>query len=344
MVVCPGGGYGGLASDHEWKQVAEFYNSLGISAFVLFYRLGSQGYHHPTELNDAKRALRWVRANAGKYQIDPHRIGITGFSAGGHLASTAGTLFDDGDANASDPIDHESSRPDIMVLGYPVITMMSDYTHRGSRNNLLGPEKDSDELAAKLSSEKNVTDRTPPTFLFQTDEDTVVPSENAVNFYLALHKHHVPAEMHLYQRGPHGVGLLQGDPVLGTWRHHLADWLRNNAFLSAAPRAAVEGTVTVNGKPVSWGSIAFYPKDEHQPLASTRLMHGAFKLDAKSGPPVGTHHVQIWFSASDVPSLTTKEAPEGVMHVEKLSASDPQPLTVEIKEGMNKLSYDVKYP
>jgi acetyl esterase/lipase len=344
MVVCPGGGYGGLAADHEGKQVAQFYNSLGITAFVLTYRLGSQGYHQPIELNDAKRALRWVRANAEKFHLDPQRIGITGFSAGGHLASSAGTLFDEGDPNAADPVDRVSSRPDILVLGYPVITLMNDFTHRGSRNNLLGPDKDDDALAARLSSQNNVTDRTPPTFLFLTDEDSAVPAENGVSFYLALRKHHVPAEMHIYQRGPHGVGLMHGDPVLGTWRHHLADWLRNNSFLAATKRGAVEGKVTVNGRPVSWGSIAFYPADPHLPLANARVMHGAFKLDEKSGPPVGTQRLEIWFSAADVPSLTEKEAPEGVMHVDKLSPADTQPVTVEIKEGANPLSFEVKYP
>jgi len=260
MVVCPGGGYGGLAADHEGRQVAQFYNSLGVTTFVLYYRLGSKGYHHPIEVNDAKRALRWVRSNAQNFHIDPQRIGITGFSAGGHLASTAATLFDDGDANAADPIDRVSSRPDVCVLGYPVITMMNDFTHKGSRANLLGPDKADDELAAKLSSQNNVTDRTPPTFIFQTDEDTAVPAENAVNYYLALRKHHVPAEMHIYQRGPHGVGLMHGDPILGTWRLHLADWLRAGGFLGATKRGAVEGTVTVNGKPVSWGSVTFYPR------------------------------------------------------------------------------------
>lgn len=231
MVICPGGGYGALATDHEGKQVAQFYNSLGVTAFVLYYRLGSKGYHHPIELNDARRALRWVRSNAQKFAIDPQRIGITGFSAGGHLASTAATLFDDGDASATDPVDRVSSRPDVCVLGYPVITMTGEFMHKGSRANLLGPDKNNDELAAKLSSQNNVTGRTPPTFIFQTDEDKGVPAENAVHYYLSLRKHHVPAEMHIYQRGPHGVGLKQDDPILGTWRFHLADWLRVGGFL-----------------------------------------------------------------------------------------------------------------
>ncbi len=233
MVICPGGGYGGLAVDHEGKQIAQFYNGLGVTAFVLHYRLGSHGYHHPIELNDAKRALRWVRSNAEKYGIDPKRIGITGFSAGGHLAASAATLFDEGDKNATDPIDRVSSRPDVCVLGYPVITLIGGPEHRGSRNNLLGPEKDNDDLATKLSAQNNVTPRTPTTFIFQTDSDTAVPAENAVAYYLALRKNKVPAEMHIYQPGPHGVGLKLSDPVLSTWSQHLAAWLKLNGFLGA---------------------------------------------------------------------------------------------------------------
>ncbi|MEI6872078.1 MAG: alpha/beta hydrolase, partial [Verrucomicrobiota bacterium] len=182
VVICPGGGYGGLSVDHEGKQVAQFCNAFGVTAFVLNYRLGSHGYHHPVELNDAKRAMRWVRANSATYAVDPRRIGILGFSAGGHLASTVGTLFDEGDPQASDPVDKMSSRPDWMCLCYPVISMSEPYMHRGSRKNLLGPD-DTDENGAKMSSERNVTDRTPPTFILQTDEDKGVPAENAVAFY-----------------------------------------------------------------------------------------------------------------------------------------------------------------
>ncbi len=344
MVVCPGGGYGGLASDHEGRQIAQFYNSLGVTAFVLHYRLGTSGYHHPVELNDAKRALRLVRASAPKFALDPNRIGITGFSAGGHLASTAATLFDEGDPKASDPVDRVSSRPDICVLGYPVITMMRDFTHKGSRANLLGPERDNDDLAAKLSNHNNVTDRTPTTFIFQTDEDSAVPAENAVGFYLALRRHHVPAEMHIYQRGPHGVGLMHGDPVLGTWRLHLADWLRAAGFLGATKRGAVEGTVTVNGQPVSWGSVTFHPEDSRAPAMTARVMRGKFKLEAAGGPPVGAHHLTVCFSSADVPSLTVEEAPEGVMSVTRASPDSAEVLRCDIKDGKNQLALELKAP
>lgn len=344
MVVCPGGGYGGLAADHEGRQIAQFYNSLGVTAFVLHYRLGSRGYHHPIEVNDAKRALRWVRSRAADLGIDRNRIGITGFSAGGHLASSAATLFDDGDPGAADAVDRVSSRPDVCVLGYPVITMANDFTHRGSRANLLGPDKDNDELAAKVSSQNNVTPRTPTSFIFQTDEDSAVPAENAVSFYLALRKHRVPAEMHIYQRGPHGVGLMHGDPILGTWRQHLADWLHQNHFLGIFPRGAVEGTVTVNGRPASWGSVTFLPADPAAPRVSARLMGGKFKLDAAAGPVRGTNRLRICYSSADVPALTAKEAPEGVVFATKKSASSPEELTCTIGEGVNKLTLELRNP
>ncbi len=224
VVVCPGGGYGTLALDHEGKQIAEWLNARGIAAFVLRYRLGPR-YHHPVELGDAQRAIRTVRALTAEFRIAPDRIGIWGFSAGGHLASTAGTHFDNGNANAPDPVDRVSCRPDFMILCYPVVSFANDYVHKGSRTNLLGADPDP-KLMEYLSNEKQVTARTPPTFLFHTDADRGVPSENSVLFYLALRKAGVPAELHIYEKGNHGVGLAQKDPVLATWPDRLADWLK----------------------------------------------------------------------------------------------------------------------
>jgi acetyl esterase/lipase len=230
FVVCPGGGYGGLASDHEGTQVAKWFNGLGVSAFVLHYRLGSQGYHYPIQLMDVQRAIRHVRANAKEYGIDPKRIGVVGFSAGGHLSSMAATLFDEKpDGATNDAVDQVSARPDVAAPTYPVISMIEPYRHDGSRKNLLGPNN-TDELAAKVSTERRITPQTPPIFLFQTDEDTVVPAENAVAFYLACRKNKVPAELHVYRPGPHGVGLFLGDPVLGSWSGHLRDWLRTQGI------------------------------------------------------------------------------------------------------------------
>lgn len=224
VVVCPGGGYVHLAMDHEGRQIAEWLNKLGISAFVLKYRLGPK-YHYPVELWDLQRAIRYVRAHAREYGIRTDQIGIWGFSAGGHLASTAGTHFDKGDPNGADAIDKESSRPDFMILAYPVITMMDPYVHHGSLHALLG-EKPDPELVRSLSNETQVTPETPPTFLFATANDNVVPVENSVQFDEALNKAGVPAEMHIYLKGPHGVGLAQNDPVLRTWPDRLADWLK----------------------------------------------------------------------------------------------------------------------
>lgn len=231
FVICPGGGYGGLATDHEGKQVAEWCLDRGMTAFVLHYRLGSKGYHYPTQLLDVHRALRLVRANAAAYGVDPQRIGVWGFSAGGHLASMAATLFDERPAGATvDTIDGLSARPDLAVLGYPVIALNSETTHRGSRKNLLGPDGD-DALAERLSTDTRVTADTPPTFIFQTDEDAGVPAENAVGFYLACRRHKVPVELHVYERGRHGVGLAPTDPVLSTWPDRLHDWLVLHGFV-----------------------------------------------------------------------------------------------------------------
>jgi len=233
VVICPGGGYQNLAMDKEGYQIARWFNSLGIQAFVLQYRLGPR-YRHPVELEDAQRAMRTVRAKAAEYRVSPDRIGIMGFSAGGHLASTAGTHFDVGNPAAADPIDRVSSRPDFLVLCYPVVSM-GPFTHSGSLHNLLGDNPDP-KLVEYLSNELQVTPQTPPTFLFHTTDDGAVPVENSFMFYAALHKAGVPAEMHLYEHGPHGVGLSATDQALATWPSLLANWLRVRGLLSGAPK------------------------------------------------------------------------------------------------------------
>jgi enterochelin esterase family protein len=229
VVVCPGGGYGFLAMDHEGRQVADWLNNLGVTAFVLKYRIAPR-YHHPAPLDDAQRALRTVRARASEWHVDPRRIGIWGFSAGGHLASTAGTHFDAGRPEADDPIDRVSCRPDFLILAYPVISMAQTTTHGGSRHNLLGDHPDP-KLVESLSNETQVTPQTPPTFLFHTNTDTAVLPENSVLFYLALRKAGVPVEMHIFERGQHGVGLAPRDPVLSSWPDRLAAWLRIRGLL-----------------------------------------------------------------------------------------------------------------
>lgn len=229
VVVCPGGAYQNLASNHEGRQVANFLNSLGIAAFVLKYRLGPK-YHHPIELGDAQRALRTLRSHAADWRLDSSRIGIMGFSAGGHLAMSASTWTDPGNQQAADPVDRLSSRPDFAVLGYPVISMTESYMHRGSQRNLLGDNPDPD-LARRLSGENAVTKDTPPTFIFQTNEDTTVPAENSLYYFLALRKAGIPAEMHVFEKGAHGVGLANDIPALSPWSSLLATWLRGRGVI-----------------------------------------------------------------------------------------------------------------
>lgn len=230
MVVCPGGAYRVLASNHEGRQVASYLNSLGIAAFVLRYRLGPK-FHHPVELGDAQRAIRMLRARASEWRLDPARIGIIGFSAGGHLAMTASTWFDGGQPGASDVVERSGSRPDVAVLGYPVISLSEPWTHQGSKENLLGTSPDA-ALVRRLSGEQAVTRDTPPTFIFQTNEDKTVPAENSLYYFLALRKAGVVAEMHVFEKGPHGVGLANDDPLLAPWSTLLANWLRLRGFIS----------------------------------------------------------------------------------------------------------------
>jgi len=230
VVICPGGGYWTLAMDHEGHQVAQWLNSLGVAGFIVKYRVAKDGYHNPAPLDDAQRAMRTVRARAKEWNVDPNRIGIMGFSAGGHLASSAGTHFDAGKSDADNPIDRVSCRPDFMILVYPVIQFDSKYTHKGSQENLLGKDADS-ALVEKFSNEKQVTADTPPTFLMHTTGDTGVPAENSINFYLALRKAGVPAEMHIYEKGEHGFGLAPKDPILSSWPARCADWMRSHGWL-----------------------------------------------------------------------------------------------------------------
>jgi acetyl esterase/lipase len=231
VIVAPGGGYVNLAMNHEGRQVANWFNSLGVTAFVLKYRLGPK-YHHPIELGDAQRAIRLVRSRAQEFGILPDRIGMMGFSAGGHLTASAGTHFDAGSPSAPDPIDRVSSRPDFMILAYPVISFDPAIAHMGSMRALLGDQPDP-KLAQLMSNELQVTAQTPPTFLFHTNADTGVPAENSIRFYLALRTAKVPAELHVFQNGPHGVGLAMSDSALQAWPTLLAGWLRTRGLLAA---------------------------------------------------------------------------------------------------------------
>jgi acetyl esterase/lipase len=228
IVICPGGGYRGLAMDHEGHQIGRWLNSLGVAGVIVHYRVAP--YKHPYPSLDAKRAVRFTRAHARQWHIDPQRVGILGFSAGGHLASTVGTHFDAGNKDAEDPIDRHSCRPDFMVLIYPVISLTASYTHTGSRDNLLGSNA-APTLVRSLSNELQVRDKTPPAFLAHTTEDTVVPPENSIAFYLALHKAKVPAEIHIFEKGQHGLGLGRKDFAFSHWPELCVDWLRGRKVL-----------------------------------------------------------------------------------------------------------------
>ncbi len=233
MVIFPGGGYQALAP-HEGEAVALWLNGLGITGFVVKYRLAPK-HRHPDMLNDAARAVRTVRARAREWGVDTNRIGVMGFSAGGHLASTISTHFDAGNAASDDPIEWASSRPDLSVLAYPVISM-DVQAHSGSRGNLLG-ENPPRELVEFLSSHKQVTTETPPTFLFHTADDGAVPVANALMYADALAAAGVAFELHVYEHGRHGVGLATDDPILSTWTRRCADWLARREF-AAMPRHA----------------------------------------------------------------------------------------------------------
>ncbi len=229
VIIAPGGSYARLSMDLEGRAPANYLNALGIAAFVLRYRLGPR-YHHPIELGDAQRAIRTVRARAAEWHIAPDRVGFMGFSAGGHLASSASTHFDAGKADAADPIERVGSRPDFAILAYPVISFVEPWMHQGSKTNLLGDQPDA-ALARSLSSETRVTASTPPTFIYHTNANTVVPVENAVAYFLALRKAGVTAEMHVFRNGAHGSGLAQQDAALAEWPRLLANWLRVSGFL-----------------------------------------------------------------------------------------------------------------
>jgi acetyl esterase/lipase len=231
MVVCPGGAYAHL-SPTEGNDYALWLNQHGLTCFVLKSRLGPDGYHYPAEFQDVTRALRWVRAHADDYKLDPKRIGIIGSSAGGHLASMLLTHFDSGDTNSGDAVERQSSRPDLGILCYPVITM-GESTHGGSKTNLLG-KNPSPELVTELSSELQVKTNTPPCFIWCTFEDKTVPMENSLMFAAALRKNHVPFDLHIYEKGRHGLALADKPPFAHPhpWAADCLFWLKAHGWVN----------------------------------------------------------------------------------------------------------------
>ena len=278
IVVNPGGGFRKLASDNEGLHVARWLNSFGVAAFVTRYRL-LPDYQPDVSIRDGQRAIRYVRYHADSYGIDSNRIGVMGFSAGGHLASGAAVRFDTGDPDAVDPIDRVSNRPDFAVLVYPGIA---------------------EELL------KLVTPDVPPTFFVLSHEDLLISAGKAFRFYEAIQEHDVPAEIHLFAQGAHGTGMAPGDPSLGQWPTILARWLKTSGFLTGAECISVKGTVTIDGEPLVWGSIMLIPNDPNAPIAWTHST-GSFSIDAAHGPAPGPHRVEVHILSNDLSNLQSGE-------------------------------------
>jgi acetyl esterase/lipase len=229
VIVCPGGGYTHLAYEKEGTRIAEWLNLRGVTAFVLTYRLGPR-YHYPAQILDGQRAVRWVRSQAQQYGVDPGKIGMWGFSAGGHLVGIMGTHFDDGNPQAADPIDRVSDRPDFVISSYGGLTLEAGIAKPHAMEALLG-DNPSPELIDDMSPDKHVTARTPPYFLYATTTDQAVPVLSSVEFYTALVRAGVPAELHIFEQGPHGTALAQGYAALSAWPELLENWLRLNGWI-----------------------------------------------------------------------------------------------------------------
>jgi acetyl esterase/lipase len=229
VIVCPGGGYTHLAYEKEGTRIAEWLNTQGISAFVLTYRLAPR-YKQPAPFEDGKRAVRWVRAHAADYHVDPNRIGMWGFSAGGHLVGMVGTHFDAGNPQATDLIDRSSSRPDFVISAYGLLALDGEAARKESLSSFTDRPV-TPELIRELSPASSVTAHTPPFFIFATTDDARVPVLSSVAFYAAMQRAGVPVEMHLYEHGPHGVGLAMPFPELSTWTGLLENWLKFHGWI-----------------------------------------------------------------------------------------------------------------
>jgi len=339
IIICPGGAYTVLAIDHEGQQVARWLNRMGIAAFVLKYRLGPK-YQHPIMLLDAQRAVRMVRAKASQWGIATNRIGVMGFSAGGHLASTVGTHFDYGKTNSEDSVDHYSCRPDFMVLIYPVISMQDGIGHAYSRKMLLG-DNPSGELIDLLSNEKQVNSNTPPAFLVHSSDDTGVIPDNSILFYKALIASGVIAELHLFGHGSHGFGLAPGDESLGMWPQLLVSWLRRHGFLNDEKRVSVKGEVLIDGKLLNRGWIVFEPLDsKFKPLVPIYISEkGRFSVRAEQGPCVGLYKIRVLQLALE---FGKKPSIDDVIVYDVDSVTDPSILFKELKSGENEIHLDLR--
>jgi acetyl esterase/lipase len=324
VIVCPGGGYSGRAMEHEGVQVAHWLNGLGVTAFLLSYRVSSAGYTPDDAFADAQRAVRLVRHRAKQYGVDPNRIGMIGFSAGGHLLSRLGLYHDAGDTQAADTIERQSSRPNFLLFCYTPTA-----TGRWPEGSALPPAK--------------VNASTPPTFIFHTTEDMVEP-DGVIEWYRALRAAGVETELHIFGGyGPHGSGLSTGDPATSRWPELAAAWMRRNGFLTGKERASVEGMVTIDGEPMYIGYVTFTPVDSAcDPIAcgmvSGWVEMGKYRIPARHGPAPGKHRVEVRHTAlapSTEPVLMeevryTKLSPKG------------EAMVVEIHPGANTIDFDIR--
>ena len=289
IVVCPGGGYRVLASDHEGLQVAQALNRIGITAFVLRYRVGTR-YGTDISLLDGLRAVRFVRHHAEKWGIN--RVGILGFSAGGHLAVSVGTYVDEEKQEVSDSVDRESCRPDFLVPIYAVTNGIK----RGRKADEYTP------------ADTNVSANTPPTFLVHTHEDQIVSPAQSILFYEAMLEAGAQCELHIYGYGEHGVGLAIGDPEVSEWFSAMHGWLRRSGFLSEKPRVAVHGTLVIDGAVPGMAWVSFVPSDPSAPTARvkfSRADNGAFSIDSQHGPTEGNHRVIVHHISEQYPHVAS---------------------------------------
>jgi acetyl esterase/lipase len=322
VIVCPGGGYTILVADHEGQQVAKWLNSVGIAAFVLKYRLTPR-YQRADALVDGKRAIRYVREHAKEFGISPKRVGIMGFSAGAHLSACTGIDFDAGNAQSSDPVEHQSSRPDFMVLVYGSTTTVSD-------------------PAKKDDPGKTFTAKTPPTFLFSTDGDGA--TNGLLACYSALRKVGVSAELHVFGGyGPHGTGLGAGDPAIGAWPKQLHAWLRKSGLLTTVERQAISGQILIDGKPLNRGWITLVPIDSpNKPVACCYMNHrqeGKVVLAAADGPCVGPHRIEVRQLALEQVGTPTLE--DAVLFT-KATKDAKEEMRYEVKPGENQLKVEIR--
>ncbi len=322
VIVCPGGGYGGRAMEHEGTEVCRWLNSVGITAFLLAYRVRGAGYDPNDSFADAARAVRFVRSHAADYGVAPHRIGMIGFSAGGHLISRVGLRHDAGNAEAKDPVEQQSSRPDFLILCYTP-------TAAGGWPELeLEPAK--------------VTAETPPTFIFHTTGDMIDP-RSVIEWYQGLREAGVETELHIFGGyGPHAYSFNESDPGSGRWPELAAAWMCKSGFLTSKERSSVEGMIKIDGKPMYIGYITFSPlESQADPVAcgmvSGWVELGKYSIPAKQGPVPGTYRVEVRHRQMD-------PGPEPVMLDEAVytrRSPAESAMTVEIKPGSNALDFDI---